>query len=127
MNTDAAAVRPTWPKVARIRRRLEFLELQKSGRRIPGTRFLFVYDDSRRGATSRLGVTVTKKVGIAVVRNRLKRAVREAFRHERAGLAGRLRLVVIAREAAARSSGAELRSELAELFARLRQRTGGPG
>lgn len=55
----------------------------------------------------RLGVTVSRKVGNAVVRNRVKRRIREWFRREGAQQAPGLDLVVIARPPAARlASGA---------------------
>ena len=46
---------------------------------------------------TRLGVTVTRKVGKAVHRNRIKRLVREAFRRERRRFAPGLDLVWIAK------------------------------
>ncbi len=55
----------------------------------------------------RLGVTVPKKVGGAVVRNRIKRLVREAFRQERAALPDGCRVVVNARHSAGRLTLAE--------------------
>ena len=56
----------------------------------------------------RLGVTVSKRVGNAVIRNRVKRRIREWFRHARAGLPEHSEIVVIARRAARDLSGAEV-------------------
>jgi len=42
----------------------------------------------------RLGITVTRKVGTAVRRNRIKRLIREFFRHNRPSLASNLDVVV---------------------------------
>ena len=55
----------------------------------------------------RLGVTVSKRVGNAVVRNHLKRLIREWFRIERNALPDGTDLVVIARGAAHGMSGRE--------------------
>jgi ribonuclease P protein component len=57
---------------------------------------------------TRLGVTVTKKVGNAVVRNRIKRLVREVFRLQRARLPAGLDLVWVAKQQAATASFADV-------------------
>ncbi len=54
------------------------------------------------GGAGRLGLTVSRRVGNAVVRNRVKRRVREWFREARTSeLRDGIDLVVIARQAAA--------------------------
>jgi len=65
----------------RLRQRAEFLAVQSGGTKLHGRHVLAIakrYDEqAQRG---RLGVTVTKKVGNAVVRNRIKRLLREWMR-----------------------------------------------
>ncbi len=65
-----------------------------------------------------MGITVTKKIGGAVIRNRVKRAVREAFRQVRAGMPP-LDLVVIARKGCGDLATLEVAAELAPALARL--------
>lgn len=59
-----------------------------------------------------MGITVSKRVGGAVVRNRVKRLVREVFRRHRARLAPPRSVLVIARPAAAEAAYAEVEREL---------------
>ncbi len=59
------------------------------------------------GAT-RLGLTVSSKVGTAVVRNAVRRRLREVFRKRRERWPGGMHLVVVARPSARESSVAEL-------------------
>jgi ribonuclease P protein component len=66
----------------RIKKRYEFRQVQLSGRRIHTPHFLIVVQPNALHNT-RLGITVTKKVGSAVERNRIKRVVREVFRRNR--------------------------------------------
>ena len=65
---------------------------------------------------SRLGITVSRKVGNAVVRNRFKRRVRAWFRANREELSAPVDLVVIARPPAGNLSLAELALRLRELL-----------
>lgn len=72
-------VSESFPKECRILHRSEFLRIQGQGHRIHGARLIFQFLPGRT-PRSRLGLTVSKKVGNAVVRNRIKRWLREAFR-----------------------------------------------
>jgi ribonuclease P protein component len=64
----------------------------------------------------RLGITVGRKVGSAVRRNRVKRRVREFFRIHREELQPAHDLVVIARPGADRLSFKDVESELAHVL-----------
>lgn len=70
----------------------------------------------------RLGITVTRKVGGAVERNRIKRVMREIFRRHRARLAPPLDLVVNPRRAFLDKTSNELEEEFLKTFARLARR-----
>jgi ribonuclease P protein component len=70
------------------------------------------------GARPRLGITASRKVGNAVVRNRVKRRIRAAFQSRRGLLPRAADVVVIARPAAAGLGGRTVERELADLFGR---------
>lgn len=68
------------PPSARVRRRADYRRIQASRSRVHSRHFLVVIVP---GPAQRLGITVTKKIGNAVVRNRVKRVLREVFRRNR--------------------------------------------
>ena len=72
------------PAPGRITRRAEFRAVYDRGARIPG-RLMTVFILPNNLPMSRLGVSATRKLGGAVVRNRAKRLIREAFRLNDAG------------------------------------------
>ena len=68
----------------------------------------------RKEYVNRIGLTVTKKIGGAVVRNRVKRILREAYRMSEKQLPlvhGRI-VIIVAREAATRAKTGDIYSEL---------------
>jgi len=73
------------PKEKRLAKRREFLRVYETGRKV-FSRYCVVFFAANDLSFSRVGVTVTKKLGKANVRNRLKRWTREAYRRQRGPL-----------------------------------------
>lgn len=65
--------------------------------------------------TARLGITASKKIGCAVVRNRIKRSLREIFRHNRLDMAA-VDMNVIARRESALMTFPEIERELSKVL-----------
>lgn len=107
--------REQFPKTARLRKRAEFLRLSRTGHKFHSANFVVVRG-SNAGGESRLGVTVSGKVGNSVVRNRIKRRIREFFRRRRAGILPPADLLVIARQSAADISAKRIEAELEKLL-----------
>lgn len=89
----------SFPKTARLLKRAEFLRVQNNGRRVHGsTLMLFIRPARASNARPRLGITVTTKIHKrSHIRNRIKRSIREAFRHHQHNLKRGVELVVSAR------------------------------
>jgi len=68
-----------FPKTSRLRKRAQFLSLSGRSRQFFGTIVTIQWKKNNEG-TPRLGITIPRKFGKAVKRNRFKRLVRESFR-----------------------------------------------
>lgn len=118
----AALVTPSkgderFPKANRIRKRGEFLRVQRVGRRRAGRCFVVITAPAR-GEQTRLGITASRKVGGAVVRNRIKRMVREFFRRTKAYISPAQEILVIALPQAATAKYADVVDELSRAVLR---------
>ncbi len=70
------------PKEKRLAKRREFLHVYETGRKL-FSRYCVLFFAANDLPHSRVGVTATKKLGKANVRNRLKRWTREIYRRQR--------------------------------------------
>ena len=96
---------------ARLRKRFEFRRVRDSGRRVHTPSFVLLVAP-REGGEARIGLTVSRRVGCAVRRNRIKRLVREAFRTDRALFPSGVDIVVIAKDACSVRTLADVRREI---------------
>src|SRR5690606_37489373 len=80
--SPAAAGRERFPSRYRLRKRHEFLTVQREGRRHAAPHFVVITRPAATAVT-RLGITTSRKVGSAPQRNRIRRLVREFFRRHR--------------------------------------------
>ena len=79
-------------------RRADFLRATRRGRRVETGYFRVFILRREDGGPTRLGITVTRKVGKAVLRNRIKRLVREWFRRREHGMGSCDLIVIVKRE-----------------------------
>ncbi len=106
----------------RLKKRAEFLAVAAKGAKAPMPGLVMQLMPRADDAPFRVGFTVTKKVGNAVVRNRIRRRFREAIRRVSADAAlADHDYVVMAREAALRAEFAALVESLGRAFAEIRR------
>jgi ribonuclease P protein component len=107
----------SFPKTRRLTRSVEFERVRKEGRLTRGSLVsISVLIDSTR--TIRAGFITSRKVGGAVVRNRVRRRLREIVRHHQNEIVDGAWIVTIASAGAARATYEALEAEWLRLAAR---------
>lgn len=91
--SEAPETDQRFPRTSRLTARRQFVEVYDRGNRVRRSSFA-VFGLPNDLGRCRLGLTVTRRVGSAVTRNRVKRRLRDVFRRRRGELPGSLDLVV---------------------------------
>lgn len=121
MSSPFVPMRSSAGEPVRLRRREDFLRVQNGGRRFRRPLVTVLVAGSPE-ARSRVGFTVSRKVGNAVVRNRVRRRLREIVRLSSSLIAARTDYVVIATAAAATAEFAPLQRDLLSALEQARGR-----
>jgi ribonuclease P protein component len=107
------------PAPQRLKRRPEFLRVAARGRKVPEAGLVLQALARPDAGSARLGFTVTKKVGNAVVRNRTRRRLKEAARLLlRASPVQGVDLVLVGRDATRKRPFAALINDLRRALGR---------
>jgi len=116
------------PQQSRIRRPEDFRRVLRTGRRAGGSvvagHLLLVGSEGpvRSGDPAKVGFVISRAVGSAVVRNRVRRRLRELMRRRVASLPGGCLLVLRAYPAAASARQEDLAADLDLVIGRLLRR-----
>jgi ribonuclease P protein component len=105
------------PRSNRLLKRREFDQVFKLGSKQVGRHFV-CYTVRREEPGNKLGMVVSRKVGKAVTRNRVKRYIRECFRLHQGRFEMAVELVVVARAEAAKLDSAACERSLRQLLER---------
>ena len=99
----------------RLQRNAQFRRVYDEGRRVEG-RLAVLYALDAPGQPRAVGVVTSRKIGGAVVRNRARRLLREAYRLNQHKLKDHVQLVLIARSAINGKRRPEVESAVLSLF-----------
>jgi ribonuclease P protein component len=114
--------RVTFPRSLRLRRASEFNLVKTAGKSWTG-RYLVVAVLKRTNADSsmspaKIGIITSRRVGPAVIRNRIRRRIREIFRYHQHQIQQGTWIVTIARASATKAAFAELEQDWLRLLGR---------
>lgn len=98
-------------KAYRIKKNSDFQAIYKKGKSVANRQFVVYTKVNKELTHFRLGISVSKKIGNAVVRNRIKRAIRENFKVHKDDLIP-IEIVVIARRPAKDMDTLQIQSSL---------------
>ena len=101
-----------------IKQNYEFRRVYNSGKSV-ATGLIAVYCRKNRRGVSRLGITVGTKVGKAVVRNKVRRRLREIYRHREGCIRRGQDIVVVARVKSRYATYAELERDFCRMMDKL--------
>jgi ribonuclease P protein component len=101
-----------------LTKRGDFKKVFELGSKFP-SKFIIIYALPNGLLYCRLGLSVSRKIGDAVVRNRIKRRLREIFRKQLTGRPLQYDFVVVARSASAEAEFDDLQLSITRIFPRL--------
>jgi ribonuclease P protein component len=108
----------------RLHTRKEYLGVYREGYRVFTPYFVLYFRENGR-QFSRLGIAASRKVGRPVVRNRIRRRLRESFRMNKQGILPFSDVVVNVRRCAAAATFQELQGEFLRVVSRWKRRKQG--
>ena len=114
--SDGEVASQRFPSERRIRKRADFRAVYDGGVRRGASCFTVFALATNSRLPGRVGLTVTRKIGNAVARNRCKRRLREAMRKNWKVLPEGVNVVLHARRSLARARTAQVENEIARVL-----------
>jgi ribonuclease P protein component len=102
-------------RINRLKKRYQFNYVYKSGEHFSGEHMV-LYLVSSKTKSIKVGLAVTKKVGKAVVRNRIRRQLREIIKKRVPSLKQNYNIIVVARDNITSASFETLTNEFSKLI-----------
>ena len=110
-----------FPRKLRLHLNSDFIKLRRKGKRISGSCLFMMVGPAEEDRT-RLGISISKKVGIAVNRNRLRRRIKEIVRHHPDRLPPCRHILIGCRKGAAEIETDRLEEEVLGLLDKLKDK-----
>lgn len=108
----------TLKKAYRVKNSKEFQSLLNTGKSFANRELVIYYKEKPSQEHFRIGISVGKKLGNAVMRNKIKRHIREAFIELEDKIIPEVDIIVIARKPTIHYSGIQIRNSLIHLLSR---------
>jgi ribonuclease P protein component len=124
VNETSKKLAQSFPRDARLLKHADFQAVYKNGRKHFSGNMTAFYRQGDRAAGPRVGFTVGKVLGGAVVRNGIRRRMRAAVRQHWRELAAPLDLVLHPRKSVLTLKFAQLDAEIAQVFAAVQRGKG---
>ena len=105
----------SFPRYLRLLNFKHFVNLNRLGQRIQTAHFTLIFRQNGLGI-SRLGITVSKKIGNAVKRNKVKRLIRECFRLHKYDFPQGYDIVIVAKNGANGLNLWKIKEEFGEII-----------
>ncbi|HEX4602851.1 MAG TPA: ribonuclease P protein component [Candidatus Angelobacter sp.] len=124
MTETSKKVSQSFPRDARLLKHADFQAVYKQGRKHFSGNMTAFYRENNRSAGPRVGLTIGKVLGGAVVRNRIRRRMRALVRQHLCELARPLDLVLHPRKSVLTLKFAQLDAEIKQVFAAVQRGQG---
>ncbi|QYR21706.1 ribonuclease P protein component [Paenibacillus sp. sptzw28] len=102
----------------RLKRREDFSRIYRNGKSFANSQFVVYWSRQLKAEPFRLGVSASKKIGNAVVRNRMRRLVKEIVRHNADRVVPQLDFIIIVRKPAVGMKMKELEKSILHILKR---------
>jgi len=105
--------------INRLKKNEDFRRVYRKKRSM-ANRLLIIYILENKYEYNRVGFTVSKKVGKSVIRNRVKRLLRESYRLNEEKILQGYDIIFIARNTASKASYREIENAMMHLFKKMK-------
>jgi ribonuclease P protein component len=117
MNTEGV---PSLQREYRLKRRNDFRRIFREGQSFANRQFVVISLLREKAGPPRIGISVSKKVGNAVVRNRIKRRIKEVNRQWIHHIRLQTDMVIVARNSVTHLDYQQIKSSLHHLLSRAK-------